>query len=379
MQSSTSRRRAALALALAASTSGALVACNFIVDAGSYSVGNSSGDASTVDTGTIAVDTGAVVDSGTPGDTGSPVDSGPPKEAGAVCGQGLPTTSAFTQLVSACALAQGCAPGGFNVTMSDCITEDFLHSTPALGCLTTITDCNGFSTCMGSRIPTTAQCPTAATAPFCTDAGVGVNCGGSLYQPLAINCPVLGGTCGVYTTDAGSAADCKVVSSCSQPTDINTTYCQSNDLYSCIDGVGYGQNCGSNQMCIADPNNGTTCYFDTGTCTYTGADTYTCNGNTVDWCTSINGNGAQFPLDCSTAGLTCNGNSDGFGNAGCLAPGCTADDVANCTESCSGSSATVCVGGAPYTFDCKTIGASGTFTTCSLLADSQGNPYAACR
>ena len=106
--------------------------------------------------------------------------------------------------------------------------------------------------------------------------------------------------------------------------------------------------------------NGTSCYFNTGTCAYSGVDTYACNGNTVDWCTSINGNGAQFPLNCATAGLGCVSNADQMGNAGCIAPGCTATDVSNCTEACSGSSATVCLGGAAYTFDCKTVGAAGT-------------------
>ena len=244
----TGRRRTLLALALVAGGSAALAACNFIVDAGSYSVGNGSGsDASALDTGTNTLDTGTTqVDSATV-DTGSTaVDSGtsPQKEAGVVCGQGLPTTAAsFKQLVSACAVAVACAPGGFQVNMSTCITEDYLHSTPALGCLTAVQSCAGFTSCLGAGTPTTAQCPATSTAPFCNDAGVGINCGGSLYIPIALDCAVLGGTCGVYTTDAGAAADCKLVSSCNQ-TDPNSQYCQGNDLYSCIDGVGYGQNCG---------------------------------------------------------------------------------------------------------------------------------------
>jgi hypothetical protein len=143
--------------------------------------------------------------------------------------------------------------------------------------------------------------------------------------------------------------------------------------------VGYGQSCGADQTCYDDPTNGTSCYFNSSACVYSGVDTYVCNGNVVDWCTSIDNNGALFPLDCSTAGLSCNSNSDGNGNAGCLAPGCTASDVSNCTESCSGSMATVCVGGAPYTFDCRSIGDTGTFSSCSVLSDTSGNQYAACQ
>jgi hypothetical protein len=384
------KRRTILAVALGAS--GALAACNFIVDAGSYSVGNTGGsDASTDGTSTLdtgvapgdsssLVDSPAVSDSGVAVDTGSVVDTGAPPGDGAVtCGQGLPTTSpSFTKLVNACALAVGCSPGGFEVNMSNCITEDFVDAVPALGCLDSITSCAGFEACRGAAVPSKTECPTAQTAPHCTDAGVGVNCGGSLYIPIDLDCPALGGTCAVYATDAGTAADCKVVSSCTM-TNPSNQFCKSNNLYSCIDGVGYGQSCGADQTCYEDPTNGTSCYFNSSACVYSGVDTYVCNGNVVDWCTSIDNNGALFPFDCSTAGLSCNSNSDGNGNAGCLAPGCTASDVSNCTESCSGSKATVCVGGAPYTFDCTTIGATGTFTTCSVLTDTNQNQYAACQ
>jgi hypothetical protein len=381
--------RSRMVFAVAVGSTAALAACNFLVDAGDYKVGGGSdasssdssmaaadsgmtmvGDSGSVDTGASdvvsATDTGTTVT-----DTGTPaMDSGPP-----TCGSGLPTTSpAFQNIVKSCAVAEACAPGGFILDMSDCITEDFLHSVPEFSCLLGISSCAQYEACQGGGIPTTAQCPSTHQAPFCTDAGVGINCGGSLYNAIALDCAVLGGTCTVYSTDAGSAADCKVLSSCSKP-DPTTEYCSGNDLYECIGGAGYGQTCGSNATCIADPSNGTTCYFNTGSCNYSGIDTYTCNGNTVDWCTEVNNAGELFPFNCSTAGLTCNGNSDGQGNAGCLAPGCTANDLANCTESCSGSMASVCVGGAPYTFDCSAIG----FTTCATLSDSNGNSYVACQ
>jgi hypothetical protein len=381
----TSRRRAALALALAASSSGALVACNFIVDAGSYSVGNSSGDASSVDTGVIAVDssvidTGTVVDSGTPGDTGSPAaDSGPAKEAGAVCGQGLPTTSStFQQLVTTCALAASCDPN-FDTTMGYCITNDYLHSVPSLSCLLTITDCNGYQQCRGTRQPTLTQCPTTSTPSYCNDAGIGINCGAGGGFVGTQDCNVLGGTCGVYTTDAGAGAACKVVSSC-PGSDPSTGLCSSgNDLYACINGVGYGQSCGSSETCINDGVDTTGCYYNLPGCSYQGIDTYTCSGNTVQLCTEVNNNGVLYPYNCSTAGQTCAADSDGMGNAGCLAPGCTSDDYNNCTESCSGSMATVCVGGAPYTFDCAKIGTAGTFTGCTTIDDGTDPVYASCQ
>jgi hypothetical protein len=387
-------KRNRLLIALAVSSAGALAACNFIVDAGDYKVGGggSGSDASSPgDSSMMGVDSGSldtsmpmadspINDSGTSGgDTGTPVnDTGSPMEAAVTCGSGLPTTSAaFQNIVKSCAMAVGCAPGGFIVDMSDCISEDFLHSINEFSCLLGITTCAQYESCQGAANPTTTQCPTTHQAPFCTDAGVGINCGGSLYTSIALDCNVLGGTCAVYNTDAGSAADCKVVSSCSQ-TDPSQQYCSAsgNNLYSCIDGAGYGQNCGANSTCIVDPTNGPDCYFNTTSCNYTGVDTYTCNGNTVDYCTEVDNVGELFPFNCSTAGLTCNSNSDDNGNAGCLAPGCTPNDLLDCTESCSGTMANVCVGGAQYSIDCSTI---GPFTTCATLTDSGGNSYIACQ
>lgn len=384
MRSIPRRRGAALAIALAASASGALVACNFIVDAGSYSVGNSAGsDASTdgsspIDTGTTPVDSSAV-DSGTPGDTGSVVDTGVAADGPVVCGQGLPTTSAsFKQLLTTCVLAASCNPVTFSATISYCMSNDFLHSASTLSCLTTATDCDTVQSCLGSRVPTLTQCPSDTTPAYCTDAGIGVNCGANGGLVSTYDCKVLGGTCGLYTTDAGTGAGCKLFSGCTE-TDPSQSYCSSNELYSCYGNQAFGQSCGSTQTCIEDPFNGTGCYFNAPACNYQGIDSYTCSGNTVVLCTEENDNGVQFSYGCAAAGLSCNGNIDGMGNAGCLAPGCTGSDVTNCAETCSGLMATVCVGGAPFTFDCAQIGTPGTFTGCTTTDDGTGFVYATCQ
>jgi hypothetical protein len=381
------RRRAILGLALVIGTAVALAACNFIVDSGDYSVGGSGADAS-VDTG-MQVDTGAQGDTGTAvmdsssdslqpaTDTGTPVDAGPP-----VCGQGLPTTNAaFQTLVSSCAVALSCDPVDFPYTISQCITNDYLHSAAELLCLVGITNCNGLQTCWGFRATTPAECPTASTPSYCNDAGVGINCAGSANPNITQDCKVLGGTCEVYLSDAGSGAGagCKVLSSCAEPSDPTTQYCSSNDLYACVGGQGFGQSCGASQTCVEDPLNGTGCYFNASGCNYQGMDVFTCNGNTLDLCTEVNASGALFTYNCASAGLACVADSDGMGDPGCLAPGCTPDDANNCAESCTGTMATVCVGGAPYAFDCAAIGAPGTFSSCQSTTDGTGQSYVYCQ
>ena len=138
---------------------------------------------------------------------------------------------------------------------------------------------------------------------------------------------------------------------------------------------GLRPNCGSGSTCAVDTFNGTYCYANGGSCSYGGSDTWSCIGDQAVDCTGYNTTGTQFSYNCSTAGTTCVDNADPFGDSLCLAPGCTFNDEQNCSESCNGSRATVCVGGAPYTFDCAHI---GSFTGCELLTDGLGNPYAVC-
>ena len=381
-------KRNRLVFAIAIGSAGAMAACNFIVDAGDYKVGGGSGSDASAEDSSMTADSGVGLDSGSldsgmsdvvqPTDTGMPpADTGTVNETGPLCGTGLPTSStAFKDDVTLCALAEGCDPGGFDVTMSDCIAYDYPHSNGYPSCFASITSCADYYACFGFVVPTTAQCPTSAQAPYCTDAGAAVNCGSGYYSvPSVENCPALGGPCGVFSTDAGAAASCAVVASCSDPSDPTTSYCSGNDIYSCVNGVGYGQNCGSGSTCAVDTFNGTYCYANGGSCSYSGTDTWSCSGNRAVVCTGYNTTGTEFSYDCSPSGSTCVDNADPFGDSLCLAPGCTFNDVQNCSESCNGSSATVCVGGAPYTFDCAHI---GSFTGCSLQVDSSLNPYAVC-
>ena len=96
------------------------------------------------------------------------------------------------------------------------MSYDYLHSATALACLVTATDCNAVQACLGSRQPSAAQCPTTASPAYCDDAGVGVNCGANGGLASTYDCKVLGGTCGLYTTDAGTGAGCKVLTGCTE-------------------------------------------------------------------------------------------------------------------------------------------------------------------
>jgi hypothetical protein len=66
----------------------------------------------------------------------------------------------------------------------------------------------------------------------------------------------------------------------------------------------------------------------------------------------------QFKYDCSTVGLSCQEVTDDAGKTSpnCLAPGCTLQDQIDCQESCDGTTAKICVGGAQIGVACTDFG-----------------------
>jgi hypothetical protein len=357
-----SRRAGAVLLAVSTGFAGGTVAaCNAIVGAGDYKVGIADGsvmDAPASDVSTMdrqSAETGSGKDAGDAGD--ADVATGP-----VTCGSGLPVNStAFQEAVSTCLLSVSCDPYFFQTTMSTCISEDYLHSIGYQACLTTISSCAGFSSCTGLSIPTATQCPNSGvTTAFCASGNNAVNCGADSNQASAVQAcqPV---SCGTYMDDAGVIASCVVEPSCPTSQEDGLFHCNTttNNLYQCIGGKGFGQNCGTNSTCIEDPVNGTSCYFNGTACTTAG---YTCgsgsSSNVLEWCTSDK---VLFNFNCNTAGLTCavdTTTSSGY----CLAPGCSVSDYNNCTESCAtdGHTALLCIGGAQYSVDCAKHG----FTSC---------------
>jgi hypothetical protein len=365
--------------------------CTLVVDSGGYQVVLEDGSADStigVDTGAGGMDSG--VDTGLPGsDTGAPSEDtgvGPAEDAGdsgPACGSTLATSSpTFEQILLSCVLDQGCQNSSYSFSVSTCVAESELASISAVtACESHAQTCTDISDCTGQGW--TGSCNTGSstqTASTC-DAQNRINyCSGSGDEGWFWDCTKNGGTCETYIDpndlDAGVVAGCVVVSSCSNADD-GTEYCSGSDLYQCVnkkDGgaFGVGQDCNNfSATCESSGDSGTSCYYDLPACT--AATTTACQGDIGQICYST---GLQT-YNCAAAGLTCSPVSNSVTGLPftCVAPGC---DPSNCTETCGGSSgnvATFCVGGAPVTFDCSTLGMN-----CydSDVEDSNGNSLVYC-
>lgn len=129
-------------------------------------------------------------------------------------------------------------------------------------------------------------------------------------------------------------------------------HCAGDVLYECVDGARRGVDCAEvAASCVEDVAGEGSCR-DTATDCDT-PDASTCDGNLLIRCDE---EGKQRTIDCSAAGLRCE--ADGRG-AACLAPSCTFEDSAECTESCDGTRLLYCVGGSPTELDCTEFGFAG--------------------
>jgi len=368
-------------LAVAVALAGALGGCNLIVGSGDYVVGDAAvagGDASAAgpdgsldDAATTHPESGTTVDSGSTPDAGGDTpdgafvfEGGVPLEAGSAvsCSSsgalvlGSQATSAdFQKLVDSCVLAVNCDPGLFAVTVSDCITDNYLQAVGSVACLATITDCDGYYGCQGRRVATQAECQGKGTTGFCTG-NVATTCDGTPYIGSVQNCDKLGGTCATHLSGSDVVAECVVVPSCADAGTNNdsTNHCAGNKVYECIDGAGYGEDCAAINSTCADRGdiNGALCYFNASACSASGS---RCSGGVFTSCSSDNTQ--QFDYQCTRAGLSC---VDNASDVACVAPGCAPPSTSKCTESCGADTITaeVCVGGAPYPIDCSQHGFS---------------------
>jgi hypothetical protein len=365
-------RVSALFAVLALGGAGASAGCNFIVGVGDYSVGDAS-----VDTGSPSGDDssggdGPGLDTTAP-DSGPP-ESGPPEAGPPVCGQGLPTGADFQALVKSCLFTVSCNPYFFSENISDCITHDYLESSPSFSCLKAIGTCAEFTACWGVANAALADCPNTGPAASCDANNRAITCTDQANGTVH-DCAKLGGMCGTYVdpTSTMMTAGCLVNPTCTDTDSMD--HCFGNNDYVCIGGKGYGQSCASINSTCTTVGGSSACFFANPACSSSG---YSCtnNGNTLQWCSDAK---QSFAFDCARAGLSCVADVDA-GTGYCVAPGCTESNAANCTESCGADGKTLglCVGGAPFPLDCTQYG----FAKCATAMDMSTTPpttYAYCQ
>ncbi len=364
------RREARTAGAIAATFllggAGALVSCNWIVGSSDYVVGSSAGDA----TAPIVADAGASSPSDSGAETANARDQGGP----IACGDGLLVGSPdFAQLVGACVLTVSCDPYFFPLNISECVSNDYLRAAGSVSCLATISDCAGFNSCQGFGFASATDCVGGPSSTGCDNASNrAINCSvddaGRTFNTVQ-SCTKLGGTCAAYGDPAAgtAVADCVVVPACSASSDAGSQ-CAGSKLHTCLNGVGYGQDCANTVSTCETVNGSTGCYLNAPPCSSPG---YTCNGTTLEWCTSAH---TQLSYHCGRAGESCV--LDDAGGGQCRAPGCLPATAPSCVESCGadGHTMSVCVGGAPLSVDCTKY---SSFTACST-STHLGTVYAYC-
>jgi hypothetical protein len=310
---------------------------------------------------------------------------------GGTGGTTTPCTATVTPsaaLVKACVLWVGCNPLYPDSSLSACISYNIPGAFAGKACIASAAGCNGtasIASCIGSGYTAAGECTGKANGAYCIS-NKAVFCDSNLKPGgWFLDCNKRGGTCSTYTDTKGNpTADCVVVPSCTELP--GTTYCAfdtaSNDpLYECINGVGYGRNCSSVGAECHFPDTNAGCYHPGGADCVPPTDPLgmagvlgmsvtnpSCSGTKMVECDL---NYLTSTYDCSAAGLKCQASAS---DAYCVAPSCTATQLAGCKESCDATSATitVCVGGAPYKVDCRAQG----FNKCSsYTASSTGSSF----
>jgi hypothetical protein len=322
-----------------------LASCNLIVGVGDFSVG---------DGGAVAT-----------GDSGR---KDARAEAAVKCGEGIPTTPDFEQLVQSCVYAESCDPNNFDVNISYCVTYNYLQDYTGVACLSTITSCDLYYDCQGTGLTTSSDCP-GDSGSTC-NGNVALNCA----QGIKENCAKLGGSCGLYDAgeEAGTTAGCVVVDSC--PETDGGSFCQGTDSYQCLGGKGYGQDCQNIPATCLEADGGTFCEYQAPSCSTPGSNKCS-NAGTLEACTTHK---QSVKFDCTRANESCI--VDDAGDGFCVSPGCSVNNVLcdqDTDETCdeAGVTMTVCVGTAPYKIDCSKIPG---FTNCAMNLNGIGFPYTYC-
>jgi hypothetical protein len=391
----TRERVAYAAIGLCVALGASMAGCGLVVGAGDYVVGSAHDGGGMTgqppDADTDVQQQMPPPDAGGPGPdvTSQPDVSIPPPDSGDDSGPattdgapmvgcpfdagGLSTSAAaFQQLVNACVLAVTCDPQFFSVTVSECITTDYLNTHFATKCLAGITSCNDYYACQGTRITTVSECSGASSSG--KDIG---SCNGAVAtmcfsdgNGFVSNCAALGGTCTVYhESDYASFGDtgagCEILSSCSSGT--TGSQCSGSSVYSCVStdtttNIGIlTESCATGSTCSTNNNGVTACVASSTNCSAAGT---SCAGDNLTTCESTSTGLYQYTNACSAAGLTCTPSSGGT-SASCTSPGCA---TSGCTESClDNTHLQACIGGESLIVDCAALG----FNFCDTASGPQ--------
>lgn len=288
----------------------------------------------------------AELDTGTGGSSSGGGNSKP----GTGGGSGEPVCAEFRmtddELVRGCVMRLSCDPTVPYYSMSDCVSYAYQLANPYEACTYGVESCEDVEECLGRRRVAPASCTEAG---WTCDGDEAIYCDAD--APYAIDCATIGTVCDRPESFPDTGLPPCVVSHDPCTTEPGAWHCEGNMLYTCVDGVRYGQDCsGIGGTCVEPTPGQATCIDSSTRCTNLGA--LTCNGNVLTFCST---SGIRSVLDCGTAGLRCE--DDGY--VDCVAPGCTTDDVANCTEGCEGTVLRYCVGGSPQRIDCTDYGFVG--------------------
>ena len=287
-------------------------------------------------------------DAGQSGNGGSAASSG--------CSTGFTPND---QVVRSCVLRSSCSPLIPARTISSCVTLNTQQAFGGQACTASATNCQLIQQCEGYGF--TSECADSDTGWRCTN-NRAVNCDNDYF----VDCGKWGGNCTTYSSTGfppDDSAGCIVEENCTDSPGV--TVCRGSNLYQCnydtgiFFGDGIGQDCSKFFAECKDLGGGPGCYFSLPDCGNTDGGVQACDEQTAQICSTA----GLIRYPCATVGLLC---AEGSVSPTCVAPGCAADDVTTCTESCSGSIASICYGGAPFEVDCTGYG----FDACQMYDGS---------
>jgi hypothetical protein len=250
--------------------------------------------------------------------------------------------------IKACVFQIGCDPLFANITMSYCVTYQYLKTFTLYDCGTGVDSCDGFLDCRSWGYYDAADCA-AGDPPYC-DGNYAVFCGTSVNW--AKDCAAAGGVCQTFMGEDGNpSAWCRqsVEDDCSIS---GVASCEGDIAYSCTDSHPLGIDCGQTDSDCVVSGEDAVCRHPLPSCTTPGI---TCSTNTrIAACYDT----LELATFHCAPGLGC---TDVASDIYCLAPGCTT--TTPCEESCNGTELTLCYGNVPVTVDCADYGFSQCLKT----------------